>query len=376
MSIPISDYAEAAMEHAVDQHGVQLEQNDVSQVDWILDREREGGAWEDRNAVALCYGAWVGEMLCRVLHADWVGLSEPTAPRVRVQGVDCSPIDAVSRRLANASSPRIAELVDQLRSTLHAAELAESAVQRNRVVWESLNGDSRFVADTNKQLHRAESLAALDPWLLEDGPLDGKHVLCLAAGGGTHGPLLASAGASVTVVDFSASLLAIDKKIAAANGLTLETLEASMEDLSRLASDAFDVVVQPVSACYVSDLGRVYREVHRVLKLGGLYLLQHKQPGSLQASSEWIADSYGVRIQHASGQRLPKAVEYSVNREAGTIEFLHSLDSMLGGLCRQGFAIEDVSEPPRGDAWAKAGTAEHRACYLPPYLKIKARRTR
>jgi hypothetical protein len=46
----------------------------------------------------------------------------------------------------------------------------------------------------------------------------------------------------------------------------------------------------------------------------------------------------------------------------------------VGGLCRSGFVIEDFQEPPRADAWAAVGTDQHRACYLPPYLKIKARR--
>lgn len=39
-------------------------------------------------------------------------------------------------------------------------------------------------------------------------------------------------------------------------------------------------------------------------------------------------------------------------REYGTVEFVHTLDELLGGLCRSGFIIEDIQEPPRGDAWA------------------------
>ena len=39
------------------------------------------------------------------------------------------------------------------------------------------------------------------PWIPDR--LDGLEVLCLAAGGGKHGPLYAAAGARVTVVDIS-----------------------------------------------------------------------------------------------------------------------------------------------------------------------------
>ena len=376
MSVNLSDYAQAAVEHAADRHKLVLGSSDVQVVDQVLDRERESGSREEREAISLCYGAWFGELLCASLKGEWVGLSEPTPPRVRIRGIDYSPIDAVKRRLESTSAPKLSALFEQLQKDNRIAERSESDSRKNLAVWERLSADRRFVADLNKQLSREESLASLDPWLVEDGPLDGKRVLCLAAGGGTHGPLLASAGAEVTVVDFSSTLLAIDRRVADANGLRIETLTTSMLDLSGLASQSFDIVVQPVSACYVQDLSKVYAEVHRVLRLGGLYLVQHKQPASLQADSVWGERGYGVRIPSASGRHLPNDIAFAVNREEGACEFLHPLESLLGGLCRQGFTIEGFVEPPRGDAWAPPGTAEHRAGYLPPYLKIKARRIR
>ncbi|MFM8986752.1 MAG: hypothetical protein ACKONH_11990, partial [Planctomycetia bacterium] len=42
------------------------------------------------------------------------------------------------------------------------------------------------------------------PWIPER--LDGLAVLCLAAGGGKHGPIYAAAGGRVTVVDLSAAM--------------------------------------------------------------------------------------------------------------------------------------------------------------------------
>ena len=45
------------------------------------------------------------------------------------------------------------------------------------------------------------------------------------------------------------------------------------------------------------------------------------------------------------------------------------------GLCRAGFAIEDLVEPMRADVSAPAGEIGHRGRYVPPYVRIKARRT-
>ncbi len=374
MSLEIINYALAAVEHAAEKHRITLDRSNLSAVDVILNSERELGSVQDRDAVLLCYGAWFGEFLRTAVNGQWVGLSEPVPPRIRIRGVDYSPLDAVRRRITEASSPSLTELFEQVKQRSCELFEAESAIQQNRAAWERFSDDPRFAASPNQRMHRSEAIAAMDPWLSEHGSLEGMRVLCLAAGGGTHAPLLAVAGAKVTVVDFSASLLAIDQQIAQSNGLAIETLETSMDDLTGLQDASFDCVVQPVSSCYIPDVGRVYAEVHRVLKPNGIYLAQHKHPASLQSDSVWGAVGYGVRVASASGLRLPDMPEYRVNREPGTVEYLHTLDALLGVLCRQGFVIEDFQEPPRADAWAEPGSAEHRAGYLPPYFKIKARR--
>ncbi len=50
-----------------------------------------------------------------------------------------------------------------------------------------------------------------DDWL---GDVQGKNILCLASGGGQQGPLLAAAGANVTVLDQSPAQLAQDRFVA------------------------------------------------------------------------------------------------------------------------------------------------------------------
>src|SRR3989304_8160158 len=52
--------------------------------------------------------------------------------------------------------------------------------------------------------------------------LKGCEVLCLASGGGQQGPILAAAGAKVTVLDNSPKQLEQDRRVAEREGLTLE----------------------------------------------------------------------------------------------------------------------------------------------------------
>ncbi|MFM8802784.1 MAG: class I SAM-dependent methyltransferase, partial [Planctomycetia bacterium] len=62
-------------------------------------------------------------------------------------------------------------------------------------------------------------------------------------------------------------------------------------------------------------------------------------------------------------------------REAGTQEFIHSLTALLGGLCAAGFTIEDVCEPDHTAPAAAAGSFAPRAAFVPPYLRVLARRS-
>ena len=219
----------------------------------------------------------------------------------------------------------------------------------------------------------AQPLAVVDRhgWL---GPsIAGRSVLCLAAGGGSQSALYAAAGARVTVVDISGEMLALDRQVATERGLDITCVQASMDDLSGLASAAFDIVIQPVSTCYVPDVARVYREVARVTAAGGLYISQHKQPASLQASTQPTADGYALVEPYYRSGPLPD-VAGSPHRESGTLEFLHPWEMLIGGMCRAGFAIEDLIEPPHADPRAAIGTFGHRSRYVPPYVRIKARR--
>jgi SAM-dependent methyltransferase len=210
------------------------------------------------------------------------------------------------------------------------------------------------------------------PWLPER--LDGLSVLCLAAGGGKHGPLYAAAGARVTVVDLSAAMLDLDRQVARERGIDLEILQGSMDDLGMLAAGRFDLVVHPVSTCYVPDVGRIFRELARVVKAGGLYVSQHKSPASLQSSLE-PGPGGRYELLHPLGRVGPLPPERpSRLREAGTQEFVHSLDALLGGICRAGFTVEDVCEPDHTQPQAGTGSFAHRAAFLPPYIRILARR--
>ncbi len=108
--------------------------------------------------------------------------------------------------------------------------------------------------------------------------LSGINVLCLASGGGQQGPILAAAGAVVTVVDISEKQLEQDALVAKREGLQLTTMKGDMTDLSFLEDSTFDLIVHPVSNVFVENILPVWKEASRVLKEGGTLISGFTNP--------------------------------------------------------------------------------------------------
>jgi SAM-dependent methyltransferase len=253
---------------------------------------------------------------------------------------------------------------------------APSATSHNARAWDALAREGVALAQPARDEELRNPLATVDPagWL--GGDIRGWRVLCLAAGGGRHSALYAAAGAAVTVVDISGEMLTLDRAVAGERGFDARLVQTSMEDLSMFAAGEFDLVIHPVSTCYVADVAPVFRAVARVVRPGGLYVSQHKSPVSLQTSLRPDASNgkYAMNESYYREGPLPSA-EPGRLRERGTLEFLHRWEELLGGICRAGFSIEDVLEPLHAKVQADGGDFAHRAQYVAPYVRIKARRT-
>ena len=239
---------------------------------------------------------------------------------------------------------------------------------------ERVQRGQRFtVAATKDEMSRP--LEILDPlgWL--GGEVADQRILCLGAGGGRHGPMLANAGACVTVVDISPEMLRLDEELAEARGLQVETVATSIDDLSMLPAAEYDAVMQPVSTCYVPDIRIAYRELARVMKSGGVYISRHKQPTGLQMDLAPGPNGFVIEEPYFLDGPLSPAKRPGPHREQGTMEFMHRWGDLLGGLCEAGFVVEAVTEPKFGDASAAPGSFEYRGHFIAPYIELRARRT-
>ena len=244
----------------------------------------------------------------------------------------------------------------------------------NRAAWDRLATKQDRLAKPARDVDFANPLKSVDGpgWLGNN--ISGKRVLCLAAGGGRQGPIYAAAGGIVTVVDISPAMLELDRIVAAERNINLKTVEASMDDLSAIKDDSFEIVIQPVSTCYVPDVVPVYQEVARVLCVGGVYISQHKQPASLQTTIEASRGGYEIVHPYYATDPLPPSEKPNLIREEGTLEYVHRWEQLLGAMCRAGLSIEDMTEPLHAKPDAEANSFAHRCQFVAPYIRVKARR--
>ena len=248
--------------------------------------------------------------------------------------------------------------------------------RRNEAAWDQMARQQNRLAKPAREEDFTDPLQTVDGsgWL--GGDIQGQTVLCLAAGGGRQGPIYAAAGAIVTVVDISEEMLKLDRIVAQEKNFSIRTVKASMDRLTGLDDGSFDVVIHPVSTCYVHDVLAVFQEVARVIRPGGLYISQHKTPTSLQATLQPNSQSgrYEVEQDYYSNQPIPPATRANLIREPGTHEFVHRWEQLIGGMCQAGFVVEDLTEPNHAKPDEAPGSFGHRSSYLAPYVRIKARR--
>ncbi|CAM3792806.1 class I SAM-dependent methyltransferase [Mesobacillus thioparans] len=219
--------------------------------------------------------------------------------------------------------------------SVYTKAVSKEVIERSRA------GDWEITVTTGKPVPRS--------WFPDS--LAGLKILCLASGGGQQGPVLAAAGADVTVVDTSAKQLEQDEFVAKRDGLNLKTLQCSMTDLSAFNTEEFDLIVHPVANVFVEDVRQVWTEASRVLKNKGTLISGFTNPllfifddeedikGNLVVSNKVPGSS----LDNLSDNERANYIELG-----NTIEFFHTLEDQIQGQIDAGLMITGLYEDDFG----------------------------
>ena len=194
-------------------------------------------------------------------------------------------------------------------------------------------------------------------------PLAGLPVLCLAGAGGQQAPVLAAAGAQVTVLDNSPRQLEQDQVVARRERLAISSVLGDMRDLSVFPDGAFALVFHPCANSFVPDVRPVWREAYRVLRPGGVLLAGFTNPveflfdavayerGELVVRHELpYSDLTGATPEERA--RLEKTGE--------PLSFGHTLEDQIGGQLDAGFVLTAMYE----DRWEESALGRYMATFI------------
>lgn len=254
------------------------------------------------------------------------------------------------------------------------ADPNQDIVGYNRAAWDQLvgQGDRWTIPVTPEEIARARCgdwQIVLTPekpvpqdWF-PDFTQAKSRVLCLAGSGGQQAPILAAAGAEVTVLDNSSEQLGQDRLVADRDGLKIDLVQGDMADLSAFPNEHFDLIVHPCSNCFVPDVRPVWREASRVLKVGGELLSGFISPVFFIFDSHAMEEGrFEVRhsIPYSDLRDLTEDQRQQFIDTGEAFCFGHSLSDQIGGQMAAGLMIRDLYE----DGWSSFPLTQHIATFI------------
>ncbi len=254
----------------------------------------------------------------------------------------------------------------------------DDIVAYNRAAWDSLvrKNDRWTIPVSSEEIQHARN----DDWrifLVPEKPIPREwfpdfrassiKVLCLAGSGGQQAPILAAAGAIVTVLDNSPAQLSQDQLVANREGLAIDLVQGDMADLSVFENESFDLIVHPCSNCFVPNVLPVWKEAARVMKPGANLLSGIVNP-IVYLFDNQLMEKGQFKVCH----KIPYSDLASLSPEQRQARldddqpflFGHTLTDQVGGQIDAGLAITGLFEA----CWSEWPISE----YIPTSIVTKA----
>jgi SAM-dependent methyltransferase len=200
------------------------------------------------------------------------------------------------------------------------------------------------------------------------GDLKGKRVLELGCGGAQCSIAFAKQGATAIGLDFSAEQLAFARRLCEREEVRVELRQGDLADLAFLRADSIDLVFSAYAFGFVEDLGRVFRQVHRVLKVGAALVFSLAHPAYNMIDDD--ADQ-PLLIRRSYFDHDP--IDFEWNGIPFT-DYQHTMSDIFTGLSRSSYRVDTILEPapthvgPRSHAWRETMR------YVPRTLIVRARK--
>lgn len=196
------------------------------------------------------------------------------------------------------------------------------------------------------------------------GDVAGKRVLDLGCGAGRNAVALARAGARVIAVDDDAAQVAEARRAVDDAHEKVELHHSPLAELAFLRGDTIDAVVSVYALARVPDVGRVFRQLHRVLRPEHSLVISVPHPTYALLDP---GDPDPLRIRRSAFDEQPYAHD---DPRHGA--HARSTGALFTELTRAGFRVDHVLEPAAtgsgGPHWSPA------MAQVPATLILRARK--
>ena len=136
-------------------------------------------------------------------------------------------------------------------------------------------------------------------------------------------------------IDHSADQLAYARRLAEEEDLRVELRHEDLADLAFLPPASVDVAFSGSALTHVIDTGRVFRQVHRVLKTGAPFVFAVEHPAARLGAGAAYWSGYTISDLYGGFQRANFEVDTLLEPEVGAAAAPRS--------CRRRSSCEDAS---------------------------------
>ena len=117
------------------------------------------------------------------------------------------------------------------------------------------------------------------------------------------------------------------------------------EETLPFEDESFDLIINPVSNCYIEQLRPVFRECFRVLKPGGSLIGGYDNGVNYIFDDDETTLTYTLPFNTLCDER---ARQMLLDADCG-MRFSHTLDEQIGGQLEAGFVLRALHEDPNGE---------------------------
>lgn len=173
------------------------------------------------------------------------------------------------------------------------------------------------------------------------GNIRGKRILEVGCGGAQCSIAFAKKGAICTGIDLSREQLKHAEGLVKKHGVRVRLVRGDFHDLGMFKPNSFDIAFSAWAFQYSPNLKKLFKQVHRVLKKGGLFVFSTEHPFymTMDDKTQKMRRSYFKTGRYEEMETWPDGSRHKF------VSYRTKVSDIFNSLVDAGFRVERILEP-------------------------------